>query len=310
VSRITELLGQRLEHANPALTSSGSAALILALRASGVPRGASVLMPAICCPAVLFAIQLAGYRCVLADTAPGGFNSEVEQFAEALTPDTRAIVGVHAYGIPLEIDRLEQFAMAHGLLLIEDACLALGGAYRGRPLGSFGDISIVSFGYDKPVPCEYGGALLTERADWRAEAERMIAENRFFAYESDPARDGRLIDGLQRLPEMAQERQENARLIESRLAGGRAGGRGPEKDIAYWRYPLLVRENRDSLVARARAAGLLLTTHYKSLAGLMTEAACPNAQHVSDHVINIFVRPGTDRRSILDRIEFLNEQAA
>ena len=79
-------------------TKSGSAALIIALKAGNLPEGSDVIMPSVCCPAVLFAIQFAGYHPVLADVSLDDLCMNVEQIENSLTENTRAIVAVHSFG--------------------------------------------------------------------------------------------------------------------------------------------------------------------------------------------------------------------
>ncbi|MEX6631854.1 DegT/DnrJ/EryC1/StrS family aminotransferase, partial [Providencia rettgeri] len=81
------------------------------------------------------------------------------------------IVAVHGYGHYCKIDDIVAFAKRRHLVVIEDACLAYGGTYKNKPLGSYGDFSILSFGYDKPINNQYGGAVLTNNSDYYQRAK-------------------------------------------------------------------------------------------------------------------------------------------
>ena len=309
LAKIHDLLAQQTQRQDTFLTSSGSSALIAALQISGLPRGSEILMPSICCPVVLFAIQLAGYKCTLADVSSATFNSELEHYKNAMSARTRAIVAVHGFGKPCAIDEIETFAKANDLLLIEDACLALGGNFQGRALGSFGDISVVSFGYDKPVTINYGGALMTNRDDLSTAARAYLSRNEFMQYTAEPGMTDDLYASLTRLPEYVQERISNVSAIQTTLTSKRITQPDTGENTAFWRYPVVFDGDRDALVAAAREQDLLFTMHYRTLASLMTEAECPNAQFISDHVLNIFVRPNTGRDDIMAKVEFLNSYA-
>jgi perosamine synthetase len=288
------------------MTRSGCAALITALRATNVPLRSEVIMPAICCPSVLFAIQLSGYKVVLADVELDTFNMNRAQLDSCITPNTRAVVAVHGFGRYCEIDVLAEFSKEKQLILIEDACLAQGGSYLEMPLGSFGDVSIVSFGYDKPVDCNYGGALLTNDDAIYQAANRFVSENLFFSYNPRPECDSKILSKLERLDEAVQQRLQNIRIFETEINQDFILKPAEGHDIVYWRYPCLVDGDRDKLVERANSCGLIFTTHYKNLAGLTTGVNLPNADYIASHIFNLFVRPETPQHQIEDSIDFLN----
>jgi perosamine synthetase len=309
LAQATELLANRLQRSHIALTSSGSAALVVALKAADLAPGSEVVMPAICCPAVLFAIQLAGFRPVLADIDLDTLNPGVAEIERAVTPATSAIVAVHGFGRACEIEEIGAYAAGRGLFLIEDACLSLGGRAGSRPMGSFGDASIVSFGYDKPVARNYGGALATSDAALWDRVSALLAENRMLTYEQSDADVSSLVEGLTGLDEAVAERVANVELITSDLAA--SGVRQPRVEDAtpYWRYPVLYAGERAKLLDSATKRDLLFTTHYRNLGELSTGVSCPSAEYASAHLLNFFVRPGTPKEDIRRKVEFLNEFA-
>jgi perosamine synthetase len=308
LGRALELLGRRVERQHVGLTSSGSAALILALRAAGLAHGSEVVMPAICCPAVLFAIQLAGFKPVLADVDLDTLNSGVAEVERVVTSGTSAIVAVHGFGRACDIAKIAAYAAARGLFLVEDACLSLGGRAADRPMGGFGDASIFSFGYDKPVARNYGGALATDDTALWVRISRLLEENRMFTYEQPDAENSGLVDSLAGLDDAVAERVKNVELIASHLAA--TGISKPsESATAYWRYPVLYAGDRARLLDTAREQRLLFTTHYRNLGELSTGVSCPNAEYASAHLLNFFVRPGTPREDIRRKVEFLNGYA-
>lgn len=126
-------------------TSSGTAALQLALTAAGIGPGDEVVLPANTYIAGAFAITYTGARPVLVDIDPVTYNLDPERVAERITPRTRAIMPVHLYGHPAEMDALMELARQHSLFVLEDAAQAHGAVYRGRPAGSMGHAAGFSF---------------------------------------------------------------------------------------------------------------------------------------------------------------------
>jgi perosamine synthetase len=288
------------------MTSSGSAALITALKATRVPRGSEVMMPAICCPSVLTAIQFAGYKVVLLDIKLETLNTDLEIINEQMTERTSAIVAVHSFGRYCEIDLIAEFAKKNGLVLIEDACLALGGKYLGNALGSFGDVSILSFGYDKPIEINYGGALLTNNKNIFNTASEFITQNPFFGFNESTNDVSQILRKIDALDAAVECRLKNIQLLETAINNEYLLKLKYAPDIVYWRYPLLVKSDRGKFMKAAVTHGLLFTNHYLNLANFMTGLNLVNSNYVGSHIINIFVRPGTPLNQIKKSITFIN----
>ena len=306
---LTNKLSKSLAREHLVMTSSGSSALITALIASGIPEGSDVIMPAICCPAVLFAIQLAGFKPVLADVSLDDFCMNVPQVKAAITDNSAAIVAVHSYGHYCKIDQLENFAKHNNLILIEDACLAMGGSYKGKPLGSFGDISIMSFGYDKIINCNYGGLIATNDQNCFSNILNTIQNNAFLAYTPSESQLNELEIKLSQLKAAILKRKENTKTCHDLLSNDNITKLDYSNDITYRRYPLLIKNNRNELIKKAALRDITITTHYKSLTQLSTGIHLKNADYISEHIANIFIRPETPQNQLLDIINFINEHA-
>ncbi len=149
--------------------ASGTEALHLALRACGIGPGAEVITVAHTAVATVAAIELCGAQPVLVDIAPGSFQLDPAGLRAALTPRTRAVVLVHLYGQPADIDAVSAFCRHHGLRLIEDCAQAHGALYRDRRVGSFGDAAAFSFYPTKNLGAiGDGGAVVTNDPDLAA----------------------------------------------------------------------------------------------------------------------------------------------
>ncbi len=288
-------------------TNSGSAALIVALKAGQVPNGADVILPAICCPAVLFAIQLAGYSPVLADISLDDLCMNVEQIKKAVTDNTKAIIAVHAYGHYCQIDEIERFAIENKLYLIEDACLTIGGSFGKKLLGSFGQVSIFSFGYDKIINCGCGGALVTDNDAVFNKAQQIVNNNSLFAWDMMKEKQRDLYYKLSIRSDLIATRQTYSKMYDELLDADKVKKFQPRSDVVYWRYPVLFKGERDKFIEDARKEDIIFTKHYLALNNLMTGVSLANADYVSDHIINLFVRPETSKEQLDRSIAFIND---
>jgi dTDP-4-amino-4,6-dideoxygalactose transaminase len=142
------------------LTGNGTAGIALCLEALGL-RGKGVAIPDSVCISVPLAVSFSGNRPVYLDINIDDLGFSCEGLS-VRTPELDAIVAVHGYGSVCRISAIEAIAAQQGLPLIEDACLVQGGNIDGRPTGSFGIASVVSFGAGKPIVLGHGGAILTD----------------------------------------------------------------------------------------------------------------------------------------------------
>lgn len=157
--------------------NTGTAALHLAVEAAlGHGSGAEVLVPSLTFVASFQAIGAAGAVPVACDARLDTATIDLEDAAKRLTPRTRAIMPVHYASNPVNLDGVYDFARRHGLRVIEDAAHAFGCLYKGRKIGSFGDVACFSFDGIKNITCGEGGCLVT--------SDQAVA---------DAARDARLL---------------------------------------------------------------------------------------------------------------------
>ncbi len=141
---------------------NGSAALDLSVAALRLGRGDEVIMPAFTIISCAAAVVRAGAIPVLVDSDPLTWNMDVRQISSRITARTRAIMVVHVYGLPVDMDPVLALAAEHGLAVIEDAAEAHGQSYHGAPCGSFGDVSTFSFYPNKHITTGEGGMVLTD----------------------------------------------------------------------------------------------------------------------------------------------------
>jgi 8-amino-3,8-dideoxy-alpha-D-manno-octulosonate transaminase len=153
-------LADRMQVRHAHLVSSGTAALTVALANVGVGAGDEVILPTFTFVASFEAVLALGAIPVLCDI-DDTLTLDPVAVEEAITPATRVIMPVHMCGSMADLKALKALADAHELVLLEDACQAIGGSYEGKPLGSYGHVGCFSFDYVKTITCGEGGALIT-----------------------------------------------------------------------------------------------------------------------------------------------------
>lgn len=141
---------------------NGTVALDLAIEAMELQAGDEVIMPAFTIISCITGLVRRGIKPVLVDSNPVTWNMDVTQIEEKITKNTKAIMAVHIYGLPVDMDPVIALAEKYNLMIIEDGAEAHGLKYKGKECGSFGDISIMSFYPNKHVTTGEGGMVLTD----------------------------------------------------------------------------------------------------------------------------------------------------
>ena len=142
--------------------NNGTNALVLALRALDLPAGSEVILPAFTIISCALACIYNNLVPVFVDAERDSWNMDVEQVEKNISARTRAIMPVHIYGHPVEMDKLEAIAGKHDLQVIEDFAEAIGSGYKGKKCGSFGRVSCTSFYANKLISTGEGGMCLTD----------------------------------------------------------------------------------------------------------------------------------------------------
>jgi perosamine synthetase len=162
VRRLEEGFAARVGRGHGIAVCNGSVALDVAIATLGLDPGAEVIVPSFTIISCAAAVIRAGATPVLVDCEPDTWNTTAARIADRITPRTKAIMIVHIYGLPVDMDPVLALGRQHELKIIEDAAEMHGQTYRGRPCGSFGDISTFSFYPNKLVTTGEGGMVLTD----------------------------------------------------------------------------------------------------------------------------------------------------
>jgi perosamine synthetase len=280
VGEFEEAFGRAVGCEHAVACANGTVALHLALASLGIGPGDEVIVPAFTMIAVANAVSYTGARPVLVDCEPDTWNLDPEQVEARIGPRTRAIVAVHTYGHPAEMAALRELADHHGLFLIEDAAEAHGATYRGRPVGSLGDVATFSFYANKIITTGEGGMVTTN--DGRlAERARTLRDHAFskerhfwhkhlgFNYRMTSMQAAVGLAQVERFAELVARRRANGRLYAERLQsvpGLRLPVERPDATSVFWMFGLVVEDEfgctRDELRRRLASAGVETRTFF------------------------------------------------
>ena len=259
--------------ANGIAVNTGTSALHLALLAAGVGAGDEVITVPFTFVATTAAICYTGAKPVFVDIDPATFTMDVTQIEAAITSRTKAILPVHLYGHPADMDPILEIAARRGLVVIEDACQAHGAMYKGKPVGAIGDAGCFSFYPGKNLGAYgEGGAVVTNRADF-TKSIRMLrdwgAEKKYhhvlkgYNYRMEGLQGAILRVKLRRLPEWTNARRANAALYNRYLADS---GVVTPTEASYARHVYHVyavrTTDRTSLERTLHANGVSSGIHY------------------------------------------------
>jgi dTDP-4-amino-4,6-dideoxygalactose transaminase len=161
VEHFEQLLAEYIGVSHAVCVSSGTAALHLALLVSDIKIGDEVIVPAFTFPATANVVEFLGARPVFVDCQPGGINLDVNKIVGKISARTKAIIPVHAFGIPADMEEVLEVSRKNNLFVVEDAACALGSKYKNSFCGAIADLGIFSFHPRKLLTTGEGGAVVT-----------------------------------------------------------------------------------------------------------------------------------------------------
>ncbi len=164
-------LASKMQTKYAQVVSSGTAALTVALACAGIGSGDEVIMPTFTFVASFEAILSVGATPILCDI-DDTLTLDPKAVEAAITSKTKAIMPVHMCGSMADLKALKAICEKHDLILLEDACQAIGGTYDGKPLGSYGDLGCFSFDYVKTITCGEGGGIITNSKTYADRAHK------------------------------------------------------------------------------------------------------------------------------------------
>jgi perosamine synthetase len=326
--------------------SSGTAALHAAMAALGIGPGDEVIVPSMTFAATANCVVFCGARPVFADVTPDTLLLDPDQVEKAISPSTKAIIAVDYAGQACEYSRLSGIAREHGLSLVDDACHALGGTYRGKPVGSLADLNTFSLHPVKHITSGEGGMITTDDASLAAGMRvfrnhgittdhRQRQEQRSWFYEMVTlGYNYRLTDiqcalgrsQLAKLTSWVKRRLEIAHRYNEAFAGIPAVTPLPVRDDvthAYHLYvvridPGLVKAPRSAVFPALRAEGIGVNVHYIPVHlhpfyrnGYGTgPGMCPVAEAAYEQILSLPIFPAMKEQDIGDVIHAVEKVVA
>lgn len=305
------------ESDNAVATANGTAALHAALEAVGVGDGSIVVTTPFSFVATANAIRFAGATPVFADVDPDTYNLDpdaVEATIRAVDGEVDAILAVHLYGLPAEMDRLREIADANDAALVEDAAQAHGATYKGQPIGAIGDVGCFSFYPTKNMTTGEGGMVTTDRDDVAERVRRFIDHGRGegtyehvslghnFRMTNLAAAIGRAQ--LEKLPDFVTRRRANAAHLSELLAETPVTTPTESADgqHAYHQYTIRTSE-RDRLRLALDEAGIESGVYYPTVLHELesystVDATSPVAEQAADEVLSLPIHPTVSKTDI------------
>ncbi len=254
--------------------NSGTAALHTVLMAFGVKAGDEVVVPSFTFVATANVVLACGAKPVFVDIKDD-YNLNPIEFKKSLTSRTKAVIPVHLYGYPADMDEIREIASARGVKVVEDAAESLGASYKGTQTGKLSDAGCFSMYATKVATSGEGGAISTDDDEF-AETLRLIRNHGMVH-----GYDSRVLGFNYRLPELSaaiasvqmdklegflKARERNAKYLTERV-GSRLGVEftqtGTDRTHVYYLYTLYLKRKRDEVLKRLNASGIGAAVYFK-----------------------------------------------
>ncbi len=276
VNLFEERFAEYLKCKNAIVTMNGTAAIQLALVTLGIGEGDEVIVPSMTFISPVNAVKYVDAIPVFCDVRRDTFVMDEEKVEELITEKTKAIMPVHIYGHPVDMDKIMDIAKKHNLYVIEDATEALGSEYKDSMIGTIGDMGCFSFNGNKLITTGAGGMLVTnneelgKRAKFLSNQTKVVLDNKAF-YHPEIGYNFRMpnllaafgVAQMENIAEFVNIKIDNAKYYNELLKDIKGITLQAEKEWAkncYWLYSILVEDEygitRDELVNALKEEGI------------------------------------------------------
>lgn len=293
--------------------NSGTAALHAALAAAGIGPGDEVIVPTFSFIATASCVSMCGARPVFADVDPGYFTLDCGAAKKLFTAKTKAVIGVHLFGQPFDVDPLRELCSDHSAALIEDAAQAHGSVYKGKVVGGLGDAGCFSFYPTKNMTTGEGGMVTTNDGTYAEKIRRFINHGQSEKYlHTGIGYNYRMTDiggaigvaQLAKLDGFNRRRLHNADYFDRHLKAKGLILPVRRKDCAHVFHQYVVRVTKDcplsreELMAALKEKGIGTAVHYPIpihsqpvYRQALGEVRCPVAEKLAGQVMSLPVHP-------------------
>lgn len=276
VNKFEEDFAKYLNVKEAVVTMNGTAALELALRSIGIGEGDEVIVSSLTFISPVNTIKYVGAEPVFVDVCRDTYVMDADKIEELITPKTKAILPVHIYGHPVDMDKIMKISEKHNLYVIEDATEALGSLYKRKAVGTIGHIGCFSFNGNKLITTGAGGMLVsneenfTQRAKYLSTQTKTIMDNKGF-YHKEIGFNYRMPNllaamgcaQLENIDEYIKVKRKNAQYYNKLLKDIKGITIPKEESWAhnvYWLYSILIEDeygiSRDELIKKLKGLGI------------------------------------------------------
>ncbi len=308
VSKFEEVFARFCGTTYAVSTCNGTTALHLALLSLDISEGDEVIVPDLTFVATANAVAYCGAKPVFVDVDPRTWNIDPSKIYEKITGRTKAIIVVHLYGLPCDMDAIIKIARSNNLKIIEDAAEAHGAEYKGKRVGSIGDIGVFSFYGNKIVTTGEGGMITTSDPklveDIKMLRDHAMSKTRRYwhtalgyNYRITNVQAAIGVAQMEQIDSFIETKRRNAALYNSLLQDVRGITLPPEVDLCknvYWMYSVLIEDDfgvtRDEVIERLMKNGIETRPFFYPLHQLPMykgEFVCFEAEELSRKGINL-----------------------
>ena len=329
--RVTEFEGKFAEYCgatHAVATNNGTAALHAALLVAGIGYGDEVIVPAFSFIATATAVSMCGARPVFADVDERTFSIRPDQVAERVTHKTKAVIGVHLFGQPFDVQAIREICEVKGLKLIEDAAQAHGALYRGEKVGKLGDMGCFSFYATKNMITGEGGMVTPSRKVDAGQLRLIINHGQSEKYlhvrlgynyrMTDIAAAIGLVQ-LKKLDKFNMRRRKNADYYSANISAKGLLLPAVADGVSHVYHQYVVRlteefpHKRDAFIDYLKSKGIGTAVHYPIpihrqplYAPASDPDPCPVATRLASTVLSLPVHPSLDSRELAYICETIN----
>lgn len=286
--------------------NNGTTALHLAMLALGIGAGDEVIIPADTFIATAWGVSHAGATPVFVDCTADTWQIDVTKIEEKITPKTKAIIGVHLYGQPFDIDAVKQICVKHNLFLVEDAAQAQGALYKGVPVGGFGEMACFSFYPGKNLgACGEAGGISTNNETYTKHIKSLRNHGSVVRYYHDEIGYNMRMGGLEGaslsvklkyLTDWNNKRRAIAKKYQAAITNKKITLQAqPDWADSIYHLFVVTVDDRDKLMKHLEASGIIAALHYPVSCHLQKayehlgykKGDCPNAEYLAAHCVSL-----------------------
>jgi dTDP-4-amino-4,6-dideoxygalactose transaminase len=307
-------------------SNSGTSALHLALLALGIKNGDEVIVPANTFIASAWCVSYVNATPVFVDCTPNTWNIDPNEVIKKITPKTKAIIGVHLYGQPFDVDSIKKITQKHNLFLIEDCAQAIGAKYKNKIVGNFGEMGCFSFYPGKNLGAYgEGGGIITNNENYNKHIRSLRSHGSTTKYYHDEVGFNMRMDGIQGgildiklkyIDSWNQKRKQIAKKYQNSITNKKIKIQTQPKwsDSVYHLFVITV-DNRNNFLEYMQKNNIFCGIHYPIPCHLQKaysflgykEGDFPNAEYLANHCVSLPIYPELTDKEIAKVIKIVNK---